>query len=87
MGYATKRVKRRRHSWANNVGRKLVLLGATGSHSFTWPNRPMWRQKLYHLELPDGSEWVGFSETAATVRAARGMGILDAKPASDGVPF
>lgn len=33
MGYWPNKVKRRRHSWANNLSRKLVLLGATGSHS------------------------------------------------------
>lgn len=33
MSYFPKRVKRRRHSWVNNLGRKLVLLGAQGSHT------------------------------------------------------
>lgn len=54
MGYFPNKVKRRRHSWANNLGRKLVLLGAKGSHTemflcampnLTRPHRPrlIWR--------------------------------------------
>lgn len=33
VSYIPNKVKRRRHSWANNLGRKLVLLGVQGSHT------------------------------------------------------
>lgn len=33
MGYWPKSVKRRRHNWVTDLGRKLVLLGCEGSHS------------------------------------------------------
>lgn len=42
MGYFPNKVKRRRHSWANNLGRKLVLLGAKGSHT-----------EMFLCEIPD----------------------------------
>lgn len=46
MGYFPNKVKRRRHSWANNLGRKLVLLGATGSHT-----------DMYLCEYPNGKRF------------------------------
>lgn len=87
MGYWPKRLKRKRHSWVENLGRKLVLIGCTG-HYEIWSQvgRPL--IKRYVLDRPgfEGERaWEadftlvqckGFSKDSATIKGARMMEIL-----------
>lgn len=91
MGYFPKSVKRRRHSWANNLGRKLVLLGARGSHTEMFlceqNGKRIWRtngietarivgwSKHYFLELPNARD--GFPEVNS--RSMTGCTVKGAK--------
>lgn len=73
MGYFPKKVKQRRAHWVDTLGRKLVLLGFTGSHSIVWPNHPHLNRKMFYIERGnEGSEY-GNSESAALLRMARRM--------------
>lgn len=92
MGYWPNKMKRRRHNWVTNLGRKLVLLGCTGHHNLTWTSRVGGRRKMYVLNRPgyDGeSAWAagghhigrtqvqGFSEDNTTVKGAKMMELID----------
>lgn len=58
MGYWPKSVKRRRHNWVTELGRKLVLIGCEGHHEIPYSSAPPWVQKrkppakLYVLNRP-----------------------------------
>lgn len=73
MGYWPKKVKRRRAHWVNNIGIKLVLLGATGSHSHIWPNSPRRRRKQFYIEIGSEGSEQGHSEGATLLKLAKRM--------------
>lgn len=90
MGYWPKSVKRRRHNWVTELGRKLVLVGCTGHHEVLVDRRTRQRYKAYVLNRPGyegGRRWAdtehfkqvqtwGRSEDSVTVKGARMMEII-----------
>lgn len=89
MGYATKRVKRRRASCIFTVAQKLVLLGARGSHDLVWDHGDAWAtgqattvdmRKRYWLEMDTGgnmlTSWHGFSANHLVMRVGKIMEVI-----------
>lgn len=73
MGYWPKKVKRRRGHWVNNLGRKLVWMGARGSHAHAYTNHPWKQHKRFYIEIGQAGSETGNSEDATLLRMARRM--------------
>lgn len=88
MGYWPRSMKRKRHNWITELGRKLVLIGCTGHYETISVHPYITRigRKLYVVNAPgyeDEKAWTngavqrtGWSEDSVTVKGAKMMEII-----------